>query len=280
MCEFLSACICRDGRLVCDGIHGHAELARRYIVGENDTGTQCFWELELPPDKWVSTIAVTNALRTSQEPPPDRVIETAASLIAELASLNGISRTLPWLAVLRYGCHQSMPSDVRVIVLFDTATLDVVDGSQVVICMFGSSKVGKMLGSSKVGKMLGSSYIGEMREHSRVDQMFESSRVGHMWDSSRVGYMWGSSRVDKMRNSSRVGQMSGSSLVCQMSGSSRVGKMTSFSYIDQMREYSQVGKMFDASRIGEIRGCSRIDQMFDYSRIGQICNPTPGLPDV
>jgi len=258
MCNFLSACICRDGRLVCDGIHGHTELARRYIGGENGIGAQRFWEFELPPAKWLPTTTAIEALRNFMEPPPNRVVEIATSLIAELATLNGISRMLPWLAVLRHGRHEFMPSDVRIIVLLDTATLDVVDGSQCVIYMFGSSRVGKISGSSQVTKMFGSSQVGEMCEYSRIDQMFDSSRVGKTVGSSQVGEMCEYSRIDQMFDSSRVGKTV---------GSSQVGEMCEYSRIDQMFDYSHVGKMLGSSKVGKMFGYSQVNQIFDSSRV-------------
>ena len=179
MCDFLSACICRDGRIVADGVHRHTELARRYIAGENGIGRQRFWEWELSPESWLVDADPKRALRRMDEEPPDRVIEASRELIAELSTLNGTSRLLPWLAVLRTGYLEYLPTEVRTIVLLGDANLNYIDGSQSIAAMRDSSQVGAMSDSSKVG------------------EMFDSSQVGEMWGSSQVGEMWDSSTAPR-----------------------------------------------------------------------------------
>ncbi|MHC4091698.1 MAG: hypothetical protein ACYSVY_15760 [Planctomycetota bacterium] len=178
MCDFLSANICRDGRIVADGVHGHTELASRYIAGENGIGHRRFWEWELAPVRWREGLDAMVPMRIGDVTEvPYAVASASRSLLAELRSLNGVSKILPWLAVLQEGETEHLPSEVRTIVLCGSAKLAVLDGAQTVTCMLDSSQVGEMLDSSQVGKML------------------DSSQVGEMWGSSRVGEMWGSSRV-------------------------------------------------------------------------------------
>jgi len=169
MCDFLSVNICRDGRLVADGVHGHTELARRYIGGENGIGRQRFWEWELTPRCWSDVPYPTQPLRGDCV--PDRVVGAADELVRELRTLNGISSLLPWLAVLRTGTTAFLPSVVRSIVLLGDAILKHVDGAQCVVEMHDSSQVGKMHDSSRVGEMWHSSQVGEMWRSSQVGEM-------------------------------------------------------------------------------------------------------------
>ena len=160
MCDFLSADVCRDGRIVCDGVHGHTELARRDIAGENGIGRQRFWEWELPPTKWGNVQDPLVPLRAADcNLLPEPVLDASLRLLRELSSLDGVSTILPWLAVLRTGQHEYMPSTVRIIVLAGRAHLDFADGAQTVMCMLDSSRVGEMLNSSQVGKMWDSSQV-------------------------------------------------------------------------------------------------------------------------
>ncbi len=156
MCDFLSAVIRRDGQIFANGVHGHTELAARYVAGENGVGHQRFWEWESAPP-WTNTLWEETV--RGLEGAPVKVRDAARELHGHLQKLDGRSSMLPWLAVLRGGSHGHLPADVRVIVLFGDAEIQVIDGAQTAASVWDSAQIHSVWGSAQIHSVWDSAQI-------------------------------------------------------------------------------------------------------------------------
>ena len=236
MCQFLSALLFQNGRIICDPEHtdSHSDLIlANNLKGDESLFIRSWIRVEFYPD---NSTDITNPekyqLHVDETSTPDwfdkaKHFETSEILRDKIKRMIIADVEIP---LLLGGCW----------ILEDKANVHAIRNSRI-LSMRDSSRVGAMLESSRVGEMRDSSQVGMILESSRVGMMWGSSRVGEMRDSSQVGMILESSRVGMMWDSSRVGEMRDSSRVGEMWGSSRVGTM---------RDSSRVGEMWGSSRVG------------------------------
>ena len=234
MCNFLSALVTKDGRLLCNPfLDSHEQIIDFFGMQKSDKDKfiQKFVRVEFIP-KDDDYFDVDNyKLRIDEDSKPDWFTEFEERITNELKDkIKSLIIDKATDKILCGGVYIVRDSKIlwtrftRMVVLKNSQVNEMRENSQV-NTMRGNSQVNEMRGNSQVNAMRGNSQVNTMRGNSQVNTMRENSQVNEMWRNSQVNEMRENSQVNEMWRNSQVNEMWENSQVNTMRENSQVNTM-------------------------------------------------------
>lgn len=178
MCNFLSAIITRDGRVICDpeNTDSHKELVAANDLGP-DTGEHWIRVEFLPPsDSSDVADSSTYTLKIDETLTPGW-FDTEAKTAAEAALRRRIDAMIVRddRKILLGGCYIITGGRIKAV---KNGRIVAVYGSAEIGTVSGNAKISAVFGNAKIGSVFGSAEIGTVYDNAKISDVFGNAKIG------------------------------------------------------------------------------------------------------
>jgi hypothetical protein len=259
VCNFLSACVLRNGHVLTHPmLDSHSDLVRYFKLPDTTAYHQHFAKAELTPVDWMDV--ATWKFRLDEESAPGWWDDVSAAAEAEL-------RRRANAMILRDGEHQLIVDgcwiiggtakvrDIRsgrIMRVQDTAMLSDVGGSAQVSDVRGNAQVSHVRGSARVSGLWGSARVSDVGRSAQVFDVGGSAQVSDVRDNARVSDVWDSARVSDVRDNAQVSHVRDNAQVSDVWDSARVSDVRDNAQVSHVRDNAQVSDVWDNAQVSDV----------------------------